>query len=367
MKIQFLDLKAGYRELHVDLEAASRRVLESGWYVLGSEVEAFEHEFAAYCGAKHCIGVGNGLDALFLILRSYGIGPGCEVIVPANTYIATWLAVSYAGALPVPVEPDLKTYNLDPNEIEKAITPQTRAIIPVHLYGQPAEMGPIYGIAQRYDLKIIEDAAQAHGSAYAGKQAGNLGDAAAFSFYPTKNLGALGDAGAVVTNDDGIADRVRVLRNYGSRAKYQNEVKGINSRLDPIQASFLRVKLKHLPEWNARRANIAKQYLEALKECSDLIAPCVAPSAEPAWHLFVVRHRSREKLKEHMRQSGIETMIHYPVPPHLSGAYGNEDWKRGDFPITEELAETVLSIPINPHLSTAEVASIISAVRGFQK
>src|SRR6266446_8341815 len=289
MKVPFLDLKAAYRELQVDLDAASRRVMESGWYILGQEVEAFENEFAAYCGAKHCVGVGNGLDALILILRSYEIGPDTEVIVPANTYIATWLAVSYVGATPVPVEPDLQTYNLDPGRIEDAITSQTRAIIPVHLYGQPAEMEAIREIALRHGLKIIEDAAQAHGGAYGGKRAGNLGDAAAFSFYPSKNLGAFGDAGAVVTNDDDIADRVRVLRNYGSRRKDYNEVKGINSRLDPLQAGFLRVKLKHLEEWNGRRRNVAQQYLEALNGCPDVILPGAARDAEPAWHLFVLR------------------------------------------------------------------------------
>ena len=248
MNVPFIDLKPAYRELQVELDAVWRRVMESGHYVLGPEVDAFEREFAAYCGAKHCVGVGNGLDALILILRGYGIGAESEVIVPANTYIATWLAVSYVGATPVPVEPDLQTYNLDPGRIEDAITSRTRAIIPVHLYGQPAEMEAIREIALRHGLKVIEDAAQAQGAAYQGTRAGNLGDAAAFSFYPSKNLGAFGDAGAVVTNDDGVADRVRVLRNYGSRVKYYNEVKGVNSRLDPIQAGCLRVKLKYLDE-----------------------------------------------------------------------------------------------------------------------
>ena len=300
MKVPFLDLKPAYRELQADLDAAVRRVMESGWYILGQEVEAFESEFAAYCGAKHCLGVGNGLDALILILRSYEIGLDSEVIVPANTYIATWLAVSYTGAVPVPVEPDLQTYNLDPGRIEDAITARTRAIIPVHLYGQPAAMEAIREIALRHGLKVIEDAAQAHGSAYRGKRAGNLGDAAAFSFYPTKNLGAFGDAGAVVTNDDEIADRVRVLRNYGSRARYYNEVKGVNSRLDPIQASFLRVKLQHLDEWNARRKKVAAEYLEALNGSPDVILPSVAPGLESAWHLFVLRHRQRDKLQKHL-------------------------------------------------------------------
>jgi dTDP-4-amino-4,6-dideoxygalactose transaminase len=366
MKVPFLDLKAAYRELQTDLDAASRRVMESGWYILGQEVEAFEDEFAAYCGTKHCVGVGNGLDALILILRSYEIGPDSEVIVPANTYIATWLAVSYTGAVPVPVEPDLQTYNLDPGRIEDAITARTRAILPVHLYGQPAAIEAIREIAFRRGLKVIEDAAQGHGSAYGGKRAGNLGDAAAFSFYPTKNLGAFGDAGAVVTNDDNIADRVRVLRNYGSRARYYNEVKGVNSRLDPIQASFLRVKLQHLDEWNARRRKVAAEYLQALDGSPDVILPRVAPGAESAWHLFVLRHRQRDKLQKHLNESGIGTLVHYPVPPHLSGAYANERWKPGDFPLTEELAGTVLSLPIGPHLGSDAIASVIHAVQAFQ-
>jgi dTDP-4-amino-4,6-dideoxygalactose transaminase len=366
MKVPFLDLRPAYRELQVELDAAWRRVMDSGWYILGEEVEAFEREFAAYCGVKHCVGVGNGLDALILILRAYEIGGESEVIVPANTYIATWLAVSYAGAKPVPVEPGLQTYNLDPGRIEDAITARTRAIIPVHLYGQPAAMEAIREIALRHGLKVIEDAAQAHGGADGGKRVGNLGDAAAFSFYPTKNLGAFGDAGAVVTNDDSIADRVRVLRNYGSRAKDYNEVKGVNSRLDPIQAGFLRVKLKHLDEWNGRRRNVAQQYLEALSGCPDVILPSVARGAEPAWHLFVLRHFRRDNFRKHLNESGIGTLVHYPVPPHLSGAYADGGWKRGDFPLTEELADTVLSIPIGPHLHSGGIASVTQAVQAFK-
>ena len=366
MNVPFLDLKPAYRELQVELDAAWRRVMESGQYVLGEEVEAFEREFAAYCGAKHCVGVGNGLDALVLILRGYEIGLESEVIVPANTYIATWLAVSYVGGTPVPVEPNPQTYNLDPGQIEAAITSRTRAIIPVHLYGQPAEMETIREIALRRGLKVIEDAAQAHGAAYQGKRAGNLGDAAAFSFYPSKNLGAFGDAGAVVTNDDGIADRVRVLRNYGSRAKYYNEVKGVNSRLDPIQAGFLRVKLKYLDAWNARRSKVARQYLEALSECPDLILPSVAPATEPVWHQFVLRHPLRDELQKYLKESGVGTLVHYPVPPHLSGAYADDGWKRGDFPTTEELADTVLSIPIGPHLGDDEIASVIRTLQAFK-
>jgi dTDP-4-amino-4,6-dideoxygalactose transaminase len=366
MKVPFLDLKPAYRELQAELDAAWRRVMDSGWYILGEEVEAFEREFAAYCGARHCIGVANGLDALTLILRGYDIGPGSEVIVPANTYIATWLGVSYAGAIPVPVEPDLQTYNLDPGKIEAAITSRTRAIIPVHLYGRPAEMDAIREIGFRRGLKVIEDAAQAHGTDYQGKRTGNLGDAAAFSFYPTKNLGAFGDAGAVVTSDDGLAERVRVLRNYGSRAKYYNEVKGINSRLDPVQASLLRVKLRQLDAWNARRRIVAEEYLDGLSQASDLVLPSVAIGAQPAWHQFVVRHPLRDRLQEYLKESGVGTLIHYPVPPHLSGAYADGGWKRGDFPITEELADTVLSIPIGPHLGDDEVAFVIRTLQAFK-
>ena len=365
MNVPFLDLKAAYLELQVELNAAWRRVMDSGWYILGEEVEAFEREFAAYCGAKHCLGVGNGLDALILILRGYEIGPESEVIVPANTYIATWLAVSSVGATPVPVEPDSRTYNLDPRQIEAAITSRTRAIIPVHLYGQPAETEAIRQIGLQHGLKIIEDAAQAHGATYQEKRAGNLGHAAAFSFYPTKNLGAFGDAGAVVTNDDGLAERVRLLRNYGSRAKYHNEVKGVNSRLDPLQASLLRVKLPHLDAWNARRREVARQYLEGLSGCPDLIPPGVAGAAEPVWHQFVLRHPLRDKLQDYLKKAGLGTLVHYPVPPHLSGAYADGGWKRGDFPITEELADTVLSIPIGPHLGDEAIAFVIRTLQAF--
>lgn len=367
MKVPFQDLKPAYRELQGELDAAWGRVMDSGWYILGEEVEAFEREFATYCGAKHCLGVGNGLDALILILRGYDIGVGSEVIVPANTYIATWLAVSFVGATAVPVEPDSQTYNLDPGQIEAAITSRTRALIPVHLYGQPAEMEPIREIGRRHGLKVIEDAAQGHGAGYCGKRAGNLGDAAAFSFYPTKNLGAFGDAGAVVTNDDSLAERVRILRNYGSRAKYYNEVKGVNSRLDPLQAGFLRVKLQHLDEWNARRSKVAQQYLEALSRCSNLILPGVAKGPEPVWHQFVLRHPLRDELQEYLKESGVGTLVHYPVPPHLSGAYADDGWKRGDFPITEELADTVLSLPIGPHLRNEEIAFVIRALQEFKQ
>lgn len=358
MKVPFLDLKAPYLELRDELDDAYRRVMESGWYVLGQEVGAFEAEFADYCESRHCVGVGNGLEALHLILRAYGIGEGSEVIVPANTYIATWLAVSYAGARPIPVEPDERTYNINAELIEAAVTERTQAILPVHLYGQPADMDAIRKIADRYGLKVIEDAAQAHGARYKGRRAGSLGDAAGFSFYPGKNMGAMGDGGAVVTDDVGLADRVRLLCNYGSRVKYHNEVKGFNSRLDELQAAFLRVKLARLDEWNARRREVATLYLEALGVVSSLTLPYVPGWAEPAWHLFVVRHPQRDKLQECLEESGIGTLIHYPIPPHLSEAYATEGWRSGDFPVTEHLTREVLSLPVGPHFKEEEVTQV---------
>jgi dTDP-4-amino-4,6-dideoxygalactose transaminase len=359
-------MKSPYIELRSELDEAYRRVMESGWYILGEEVEAFEAEFAAYCGVRHCIGVGNGLDGLHLVLRAYGIGPGDEVIVPANTYIATWLAVSYAGATPIPVEPDPSTYNLDPNLVESAISPRCRAILPVHLYGQPADIDPLLEIGRRRKLKVIEDAAQAHGATYHARRAGSLGDAACWSFYPGKNLGAMGDAGGVTTNDDALADRVRVLRNYGSRTKYANEVKGFNSRLAPLQAAFLRVKLRHLDEWNRRRRLVAAAYLEGLARVGNLQLPFVPASIEPAWHLFVIQHHRRDELQHHLEQSGIGTLIHYPVPPHLSEAYAEMGLKPGTFPISESMAKGVLSLPHGPHIAPAQVQTVIEAVRSFR-
>jgi len=364
MMVPFLDLHSSYQELKDDLDAAYRRVMESGWYILSEEVEEFEHEFATYCGVRHCIGVGNGLDALHLILRAYGIGDGDEVIVPSNTYIATWLAVSYAGATPVPVEPDPQTSNIDPDRIESAITARTRAILPVHLYGLPAEMRPILETADRYGLKVIEDVAQAQGACYEGRRTGSLGHAAGFSFYPGKNLGAFGDAGAVTTNDDWLAERIRVLRNYGSRVKYYNEVKGYNSRLDPLQAAFLRVRLKHLDEWNQRRATLAFRYLEKLEANAHprLTLPVAAAKGGSVWHIFPIYSQQRDALQRHLQQYGVATLIHYPVPPHRSDAYADTWAERGQFPIAETLAETELSLPIGPHLTLAEQDTVIAAI-----
>ncbi len=364
MRVPFLDLKTPYIELKDELDEAYKRVMESGWYILGKECEAFETEFADYCGTKYCIGVGNGLDALHLILRAYGIGEGDEVIVPANTYIATWLAVSYAGAKPVPVEPDKKTYNIDPALIEQAITERTKAIIAVHLYGQPADMDSINDIAKNYKLKVIEDAAQAHGAKYKGRRTGSLGDAAGFSFYPGKNLGAIGDAGAVTTNDSTLADKVKVLRNYGSKIKYYNEVKGFNSRLDELQAALLRVKLTKLDEWNERRKNIAHKYAQELSN-KDIILPYVPEWANPVWHLFVVRHQKRDELQSYLHKAGIDTLIHYPIPPHLSEAYADRGSNIGDFPTTEQIAKSVLSLPMGPHINHSQQSEIVKSLNNY--
>ena len=365
MSVPFLDLGATYDELRQELVAGFQRVMNSGWYILGDEVEAFEREWASYCSVAHCVGVGNGLEALHLVLRAWGIGDGDEVIVPSNTYIATWLAVSQVGARPVPVEPDLETYNIDPARIESAISRRTRAIMPVHLYGQPADMDPINEIAARHGLKVLEDAAQAHGARNKGRRTGGLGHAAGWSFYPTKNLGAFGDAGAVTTDDAELADRVRVLRNYGSRAKYLNEVKGYNSRLDPLQAAFLRVKLGHLDEWNQRRCAVAGRFLEALSGIPSLIVPRVPAWAEPVWHQFVVRHPRRDDLKSALEKQGIGTMIHYPVPPHLSEAYADLAMTSGTLPIAEDIATTVLSLPIGPHMAESNVRRVAENVSAF--
>jgi dTDP-4-amino-4,6-dideoxygalactose transaminase len=335
--------------------------MESGWYVLGKEVEALETEFASYCDSKHCIGVGNGLDALHLIVRAYGIGPGDEVIVPANTYIATWLAVTHAGATPVPVEPVESTYNIDSSKIEQAITPKTKAIMVVHLYGQPADMDPINALAKKHGLKVIEDCAQAHGARYKGCRVGGLGDAAGFSFYPGKNLGALGDGGAVTTNDQALAERILVLRNYGSQIKYQNEVVGYNSRLDELQAALLRVKLAKLDEWNERRRLIAIQYLQGFSGQQQLLLPQVPDWAEPVWHVFVVRHVERDALQKKLCEEGVGTLIHYPTPPHLQDAYTDLGFVKGDFSISEKIHEEVLSLPMSPHLTSAQTIQVIDS------
>lgn len=356
--IPFLDIKSTYLELKDEIDEAIARVLDSGWYILGPEVEAFEAEFAAYCQVKHAVGVASGLDALHLALLAMDVGPGDEVIVPSNTYIATWLAVSMCGATPVPVEPVEATYNLDPALIEGAITTRTKVILPVHLYGQSADLDPILAIACRNGLRVLEDGAQAHGAHYKGRR---LGDGVAWSFYPGKNLGALGDGGAVTTNDPEIADRIRLLRNYGSRVKYRNEIKGCNSRLDPLQAAVLRVKLHHLDEWNARRKAIAAQYLRDLSGIG-LILPQVPEWADPAWHLFVIRHPRRDVLAQRLAESGVGTLIHYPIPPHRQQAYAEAGFETDAFPLAGRIADEVLSLPIGPHLADSDVAEMVKHV-----
>jgi len=362
MKVPFFEVRPACDELRAELDAAVARVMDSGWFVLGPEVEAFERELAAYCGARHCVGVGNGLDAMVLALRAWEVGAGDEVIVPSNTYIATWLAVTQVGATPVPVEPDPATLNLDPMRLEDAITPRTRAILPVHLYGQCADMTAIAQVARARGLRVLEDAAQAAGAAHRGRKAGALGDAAAFSFYPTKNLGALGDGGAVVTDDDATAERVRQLRNYGSTVKYRNEVKGVNSRLDELQAALLRPRLGVLDAWNARRERLARRYVAGLAG-ANLVLPAVGAGNLHTWHLFVVRAPLRDALQRGLAAHGVGTAIHYPVPPHLQPAYRDMGWGRGAFPVSEAIHEQVLSLPMGPHHTEEQVDYVIESIQ----
>lgn len=360
--IPFLDLGAAYRELKTEIDAAIHRVLDSGWYILGSEVDAFEAEWAAWCGADHAVGVANGLDALILALRALDIGPGDEVIVPSNTYIATWLAVTAVGARPVPVEPDPATHNMDPARIAAAISPATRAILSVHLYGQPADLDPILALARQHGLAVVEDAAQAHGARYKGRRIGAHGDVVCWSFYPGKNLGALGDGGAVTTNRADLADRIRVLRNYGSRVKYVNEVQGVNSRLDPIQAAVLRAKLPHLDAWTERRRAIAAVYAEGLRDCG-LILPHVPDWADPVWHLYVVRSPDRDGLQKRLADAGVGTLIHYPIPPHMQAAYADLGLAPEALPLARQLAGEVLSLPMGAHLRLDAAGTVLNRIR----
>ena len=362
MQVPFLDLGRLHQAIRQPLDEAYRRVMDSGWFIMGPELEAFEAEFAFYSEVKHCIGVGNGLEALHLLLRAYGIGPGDEVIVPSNTFIATWLAVSQCGATPVPVEPNIKTHNIDHELIERAITPLTRAIMPVHLYGQPADMDPVNELATKHGLIVIEDAAQAQGARYKGRRVGSIGHAAGTSFYPGKNLGALGDGGAVLTNDDQIASKVRRLRNYGSTVKYQHDLAGYNSRLDELQAAFLREKLKVLDEWNTKRREIAATY-SSLLDGRCCILPVVPDFAEPVWHLYVIRSKQRDALKARLEQQGISTVIHYPIPPHQQACY--PDYESRTLPVAEKLAMEVLSLPMSPDLREDEIERVCRALEGF--
>ena len=366
MRVPFLDLNCIHKEIRQELELAFDNVISKGSYILGDEVEAFEAEFASFLKVKHSIGVGNGLEALHLILRAMEIGIGDEVIVPSNTFIATWLAVSYTGAKPIPVEPNLDTFNIDVTRIEECITPKTKAIIAVHLYGQPADMDLINEIAKKYNLKVIEDAAQAHGARYKNISVGGLSDAAAFSFYPGKNLGALGDGGAITTNNDDLADSLRMLRNYGSKTKYNHVVIGFNSRLDELQAAFLRVKLRKLNEWNLRRETIANIYLQNIST-EDMQIPYVADWARPVWHLFVIRSNQRNEIINLLEQNNIGHQIHYPVPPHLQKAYrlGNSEPYR-DLTRAENLAITCLSLPMGPHLLPEQAHGVCDILNSFK-
>lgn len=359
--VPFLDLQASYREIQDEIETAALRSLRSGRYIGGVEVEGFENAFAAFVEARHCVGVGSGLAALELALRALEVGPGDEVIVPSNTFIATWLAVSAVGAAPVPVEPDPLTYNITAEAIEPAITERTKAIVPVHLYGQPADLDPIIALARSRGLSVVEDAAQAHGALYKGVPVGGHGDCVAWSFYPGKNLGAAGDAGAVTTDNAALADRIRLLGNYGSRERYFHEIKAENSRLDPVQAAVLRVKLKHLPSWNERRRRIAARYASEIRS-NQITLPAVEEWTNPVWHLYCFRHPDRDGLRAKLADAGVETLIHYPTPPHLQEAYAALGFRRGAFPIAERMAETLLSLPIGPAMGDEQVDRVIACL-----
>lgn len=365
MKIPFLRFDAMHAPLKAAFQEALAEVLDSHAFVLGPQVASFENAWAGYCGARHAIGVGNGLDALHLALRALRIGPGDEVIVPANTYIATVLAVSYTGATPVLAEPSARTANLDPESFAAAITSRTQAVIPVHLYGQPCEMGAILDTARRLSIHVIEDNAQAQGATYLGRRTGSFGTVNATSFYPGKNIGALGDGGALTTDDDELARQLRIWRNYGSEVKYYNRVQGYNSRLDELQAAFLAIKLRHLDTWNAERRRLAGRYQSALAGTGDLILPAVAEGAEPVWHLYVIRTGRRDDLQRYLADRGIGTLIHYPVPPHRQEAYRDQGWREGQFPLTEKMAATSLSLPMYPGLRDDEQDAVVDAIQSF--
>lgn len=364
MKVPFVSFRPMEKELYEELRGAFERVFDRSWYIDGEEDAAFEKAFAEYVGADYCVGVGNGLDALMLALKALGIGAGDEVIVPSNTYIATALAVTYVGAKPVLVEPRLETFNLDPDRIEEAVTERTKAIMPVHLYGQACDMDPIMEIAHKYKLKVIEDCAQAHGAAYKGRKIGTFGDAAGFSFYPGKNLGALGDAGATVTNDRAVADKIRALGNYGSDYKYHHIYQGHNSRLDEMQAAFLSAKLPLLEKMNKERRRIADRYLTEIVN-DKITLPFVREDCVPVWHIFGIRCQEREALEKHLSEKGISTNKHYPIPIHLQECYKDLGYKEGDFPIAEEISRTELSIPMYYGMTDEEISFVIDAINAF--
>ncbi len=365
MNIPFLSFKQMNADVKAELLPSFETFIDKGWYVLGEQVKKFEQEYAAWNTTSHCAGVANGLDALIIALKSLGIGEGDEVIVPSNTYIASWLAVSYVGATPVPVEPRISTYNINPQLIEAAITSKTKAIMPVHLYGQCCEMDAIMQLADKYNLYVVEDNAQSQGAMYNGKLAGSFGHINGTSFYPGKNLGAYGDAGAITTNNQELFNQACTIRNYGSSKKYYNEIKGINSRLDEIQAGFLSIKLKHLSSWNTQRVHIAQLYHQLLSGTGDLILPELASGATSVFHLYVIRTLRRDALQQFLAEKGIGTLIHYPLPPHLQQAYKDLNYTTGDFPIAEEIANTCLSLPVYPGLSDDEINYISQTIKAF--
>lgn len=362
-KIAFNNLDYQYKQHKSEYDEALQRVLDSGWYILGKEVLEFEKEYASYCSSKYCVGLNSGLDALILALRALGIGPGDEVIVPANTYIATVLGITENGATPIFVEPN-EFYNMDPSKIEDSISSNTKAILPVHLFGQACQMDEIMRIAKKHNLKVIEDAAQSHGSCFDNTMTGSFGDVGCFSFYPTKNLGAFGDAGAIISNSKPVSDEIRMLRNYGSKIKYYNEVEGVNSRLDEIQASLLRVKLKHLNELTSERVRIAHTYLQGIDN-DKIILPKTAAGSDHVYHLFVIRTESRDDLVKFLEERGIKTQIHYPVPPHLAKCYSHLGYGKGDFPITEQYAQECLSLPLYNGMDDEQVAYVIDAINAY--
>lgn len=365
MNIPFVSFEAMHNEVRDEMLASFQRVYNNNWFIQGKELEKFEEEFAAYCGAKYCVGCGNGLDALYLPLKAYGIGTGDEVIVPSNTFIATALAVSYTGATPVFVEPEMETYTINPALVEERITEKTKAIMAVHLYGMPAKMDELRVIADKYNLKLIEDAAQAHGAEYKGKRVGSLGDCAGFSFYPGKNLGALGDAGAFVTNDKELAEKVRALGNYGSDYKYHHIYMGNNSRLDEMQAAFLRVKLQELDRWNAARVEIANKYLAGIKN-PEVELPSVMDDATHVYHIFAIRTKRRTELEKFLSERGIGTNKHYPIPMHMQGAYADLNIPQGALPLAEEISETQLSLPLYYGMTDEEINYVIDAINEWK-
>ncbi len=364
--VPFVDLRAQYASIREEVHQAMDRVLQRTDFILGQDVEAFEEEFAAYCGARYGIGVDSGTSALELILRAYDLGPGDEIIAPANTFIATVLAISYVGATPILVDADPHTLSMDPALVEAAITPRTKAIMPVHLYGHPADMDAIMAIADRHDLVVIEDASQAHGARYKGQRVGSLGHAAAFSLYPAKNLGAYGDAGILVTDDAQIADTLRMLRNYGQRVKYHHDLVGYNRRLDTLHAAVLRVKLRHLDDWSAARRSHAARYSQLLADVPGVTLPGQAQDVEPVFHLYVIQVEQRDELRAFLAEQGIATGIHYPVPIHLQPAYRHLGYQEGDFPVTEASARHMLSLPMYPELPDEAIQRVVQAIRAFQ-